>query len=119
MNYATTAAKILKTITSAGCAMTIVKKTIGVFNPTSGKKDSSLPVSIACVGIIDSYDVFMTDGTSVLSDDQRIYIPAAGISQPPASGDKITSWAGSWNIISVKTIGPGGVPLIYDIQVRQ
>jgi hypothetical protein len=119
MDYPSLASTVLSMLTTYGCSMTIVKEASGAFNPATGKKDPSTIVQVPCLGVIDQYDAFMVNGTSVLSDDQRFYIAASGVAQPPVAGDKITMGAATWNVVNVNTVGPAAIPLYYDVQVRQ
>ncbi|MBF0481698.1 MAG: hypothetical protein HQK81_12330 [Desulfovibrionaceae bacterium] len=118
MNYLAIATSVLSSISQAGVAMSIQKTQVGAFDPETGKKDTT-GVLIPCMAIIDKYSSFMVNGTSVLSDDQRVYVAAAGLAAPPAAGDKLIMGSNSWNIVRATPIQPGGVPLLYDLQVRQ
>lgn len=118
MNYPAIATNVLNAISQSGVAMSIQKTQVGAFDPATGKKDTTGSL-ISCMAIIDKYSAFMVNGSSVLSDDQRVYVAAAGLSAPPAAGDKLIMGALIWNIVRATPLQPGGVPLLYDLQVRQ
>jgi len=88
-------------------------------------------------GLKKNYDTYKIDGTIIRAGDVMVIVPAYGLSGinpsnrvvlPRATWDTSfgdlwdtsfdDSWEGQLEIVRVKTIEPGNVPLLYELQVR-
>jgi hypothetical protein len=66
--------------------------------------------------VISDYPLSMIDGTLIRQGDKRLMISATG--PAPKVNWRVISGAVNYAILTVREIGPGGVALYYELQVR-
>lgn len=66
--------------------------------------------------VISDYPLSMIDGTLIRQGDKRLMISATG--PAPKVNWRVISNAVNYAILTVREIGPGGVALYYELQVR-
>jgi hypothetical protein len=101
-----------------GRAMTISDEAAGTYQPGTGIAPKA-PASFACTGAMFDYDGLEFDGSAVIRGDRRIYISAESITKAPKVGMRVTVGAELWHVVNTKTIDPGGIDVLYDVQVRR
>ncbi len=70
-----------------------------------------------CHAVVLPYGDAFIDGTLIKTGDQQVFM-APAVSIDPAPGDALT-WSGkTYQVISVKTTRPAGVPVLHELQVR-
>lgn len=57
------------------------------------------------------------DGTKIKRGDQRVYMSAPGVAAP-VSDDTMTIGGKAFKVINSSPLAPGGVNVLYDVQVR-
>lgn len=65
------------------------------------------------------YEQKYVDGTTIQAGDQRVFMPAEGLTSPPEREGMVLRGAEVWKIITVKPLNPNGQAIMYEIQVRQ
>ncbi len=65
------------------------------------------------------YEQKYIDGETVRTGDQRVFIPAEGLSTPPDPRGTILRGSEVWKIIGLKPLNPNGQAIMYEAQVRQ
>lgn len=129
MSYAETAQGVLEDLIEAAeegtYACTITRTT----PPARGSADAAVVETATGVGLIFDYES-RDSGTSshgatlILANDKRLYLAAlaadgTAIALTPKKGDKITAPDGlKYNVENVKRVGPSGVVVLFDIQLR-
>lgn len=58
------------------------------------------------------------EGTMIVSGDKNLLLSPVGITAP-AAGGKVIAAGVTWEIVSVKTTAPSGVPVLYEVQLRR
>lgn len=65
------------------------------------------------------YEQQYIDGELVRSGDQRVYMPAEGLTAAPEINGTVLRGAEVWKIVGLKPLNPNGQPIMYEAQVRQ
>lgn len=65
------------------------------------------------------YEQKYIDGELVRMGDQRVFMPADGLTVAPEVEGVILRGAETWKIVNVKPLAPNGQQIMYEIQVRQ
>jgi hypothetical protein len=60
----------------------------------------------------------MVDGTTILSGDRKLLISAERFEAFPKTTDKLIADGVEYNIINVSPLAPGGVSILYTLQIR-
>ena len=74
------------------------------------------PVDFTVNVILDDYNRTEVDGTTVQRSDKKVLVDAATV--VPSTADLLVVNGQVMQIVSVKTINPGGVALMYEVQAR-
>lgn len=82
-------------------------------NPTRGSWTSETITVVAS-----DYREREIDGERVQADDRRFLVSTDGISAAPAIGDGLVLGSDGYLVVNVMPVAPGGVPLMWKIQVR-
>lgn len=88
----------------------------GAFDPVTGKKAPAVPATYPGYAVEGEYTVTERTGTQVLEGDKRLYcvdIPE------PAQGQTITVGRAVYKVVRVAPLSPGGVSILFDVQVRK
>lgn len=104
-------------IGSKGLAATLIKVTEGAYDPATS---SSAPatVSLAANVAVFDYKDRDIDGERVQRGDRRVLM-SPDVQQAPEVGDKVNIQSVVYQVIDVITVSPGGIPVLYKIQVRK
>lgn len=98
-----------------GALLATLTRTPQKVNPWDAAPADPTTHSVAVV--VAAYSTGQVDGTLIQAQDRRVLIEAAGVS--PAAHDMLTIGGVVYNIITVATLAPGGVDLMYEAQCRR
>lgn len=119
-NYPNTAATATRLLQRFGADATIKRTTTGAYDPSTGQTPvtvASLPTTAAVFEMPQKY----IDGTLILQGDQQAFMAPGEV---PKQGDMVnakdssTGVYGDYSVINVKAIGPAGVPVLFEAQLR-
>lgn len=113
-NYAATAATATRLLTRFGASATIKRQTTGAYDPSTGTTPVTV-TELATTAAVFSFDQKYIDGTLILQGDQEAYLAPSVM---PKQGDLLAWQSRDWNIVAVTPIGPAGVPVLYEVQLR-
>ena len=65
------------------------------------------------------YEQRYIDGQTIRMGDQRVFMPAEGLTAPPEVDGQVLRSAEVWKIVAVKPLNPNGQAIMYELQVRQ
>lgn len=65
------------------------------------------------------YEQKFIDGELVRTGDQRVFIPAEGLTAPPDARGTVLRGGEVWKIVGLKPLNPNGQAIMYEAQVRQ
>lgn len=71
------------------------------------------------VAVISGYKDFSINGTSIKAGDKKYLLAASGLGCTPTTSDKVVDTVGTYSVINVEPVGPGGVTLLYKVQGRK
>jgi hypothetical protein len=115
-DYANTAATALRLLTKFGAEATLTHNSDGTYDPdTGGVTETTATDTVqACVFPIADK---LIDGTLIQAGDRTAYVSAVGVTNPRPND--ILLWEGiSLRVINAKSLGPAGVYVLHELQVR-
>lgn len=65
------------------------------------------------------YEQRYIDGQTIRTGDQRVFMPAEGLTVPPEVEGLVLRGLEVWKVIAVKPLNPNGQAIMYELQVRQ
>lgn len=65
------------------------------------------------------YEQRYIDGQTIRTGDQRVFMPAEGLTAPPEVEGLLLRDLEVWKVIAVKPLNPNGQAIMYELQVRQ
>jgi hypothetical protein len=101
-----------------GQPMTLRRVTDGAYDPATGvvaRSEQDTTVTGAVFGINDE----RVNGSTVLRGDKEATISAKALAAPKANGDLLIVQGDRHQIVSVAPLAPGGVAVIYKLQIRK
>lgn len=113
--YSETAADVTASLKEYGVSTSLRQTTLGAYDPTNG---NAVPTTgnVSVTALVIDYPIRYIDGTKILAGDKQAYV-APGTA--PKVNDELL-WMGEWwRIVSVETLAPAGVPVLYTLQVRK
>ncbi len=117
--YSTYASKADTAIDTWGEDCTIVEKTDQFFDPETGKVLYDADVEHDCRAVITPIDIRrIATNTNILASDLSAKIAANSLSIVPTVGQKLQRGSVEYSIVSVRTIGPDEVPILYEAVLR-
>lgn len=122
-----TAGKLIK---KYGMALTLRKITKGAYAAETGTRQPDSYMDYPCFGVIEEYKAYMVANSLVMRGDKKLILSANGLSVIPEIGDQIIAPDGIWFIPDgdgsqvskfnpIETLAPGGITIMYTIQVRK
>jgi len=78
-----------------------------------------VPVDQSIEAVFLDYEQKYIDGETILTGDQRVFIPAEGLTSPPEQNGQVLRGAEVWQIIAIRPLNPNGQAIMYELQVRQ
>lgn len=109
--YDTLADTVTSLLTNYGQTITLSRYS-ATFNSVTGKDSAASTASLSTVGVWQSINSSLVDGSRILAGDKFLIIDS---SQAPAMGDKV----GGWSVVDITEINPAGTVLAYRLQVRK
>ncbi|MDR1648766.1 MAG: hypothetical protein LBR71_00770 [Synergistaceae bacterium] len=70
------------------------------------------------LALFETYSDRMIDGTTILHGDRKVLISAEHFEAFPRTTDKLIAEGVEYNIINVSPLAPGGVSILYTLQIR-
>ena len=120
-DYANELAMARVMIAEAGCAATLVCTGAEVVSdptkPWAVAQGTDVEQTVSVVLL--AYEARYVDGTTVHAGDRRALLAAAGLTTPPNINGEVVVGSDRWRIISMETLSPSNVPILYTLQVRQ
>ena len=65
------------------------------------------------------YEQRYIDGQTIRMGDQRVFMPASGLTSAPEVEGLVLRGSEQWKIITTKPLNPNGQQIMYELQVRQ
>ncbi len=86
--------------------------------PTGFITTPGTPTNHTVTGVLTSYNQREINGTSILATDFKLLLSPSGMTVVPDTSMKIVDGIDEFTIIHVKPLRPGGVDVLYELQVR-
>lgn len=118
-DYNALAQTALNLLGSFGQDVTLVQVTAGTFAPSTNTFSGASTTNTTVKGARLNYHKSQVDGEVIKQGDVRLFIDAVNVATAPTVEDKIKFGSDEWSIQDVTPLQPAGVPVIYDLQLRQ
>lgn len=115
--YGNATATATKAIREFGQAVTITHYTVGVYDPATSSVSSTETVQNGTAVELD-YNVSEIDGVLIQRGDKKLLVSVSGITAIEPN-DTCTVGSVVYIVKSVKPLSPGGIVLLYEVQVRK
>ncbi len=87
------------------------------YDPATGVGTPAAPTVDTVKAAVFPYEDKYIDGTLILVGDEQAFISASGISEPKPGS--VLAWRSkSYTTVRAKVLGPAGVNVLYELQVR-
>jgi hypothetical protein len=99
-----------------GFAATLKRTTPGsgpAWNP-----GPSINAEFPVLALFETYSDGMIDGTTILYGDRKLLLSAEHLEATPRTTDKLIINGEEYNIINVLPLAPGGVSILFTLQIR-
>lgn len=106
-------------IADKGRDVKLVSTGADVWNPATGTFTAGTPTEKTVKAVFVSFRLSDIDGELIRTDDKLCLIAASSLSAQPTTSDKIKEGSTEWAVVSVNTIQPADIALLYKIQVRR
>jgi len=113
--YTRAAATALRLLTKYGQPVTLVRQTSGPYDPTTGTSPVTT-TTYAGYAAVFAYPAAEVDGTMIQRGDKRAYLTLTGAT--PLPSDAFTIAGVTHAIVNVEALDPGGLVVMYTLQVR-
>jgi hypothetical protein len=115
-----TANRLLK---GKGQSITLTKVTAGTYNPATGAMTGTTTSTQTAYGAIFDYGAKQIDGTLIKAGDKQVLISAfksdGSALTAPVLGDTVTIGGVTYTLVEpLKTVGPAGITVIYEANLR-
>lgn len=132
-DYAQTAAEASESIAEYGAPMLLTQPSEGEYNAETSEVEAGTKKSDG-FGVLIEYEARHIDGTNVLAGDVRILIAVhqrarsalnlAAMMPEPKPGDFVTlapdtPLADTYRVVRPRTLKPGMVPVLFEVQARK
>jgi hypothetical protein len=88
--------------------------------PSTWNAGVGTPIDYPIKAILQNYTDTERTNTLIEQGDRKIVFAANGLTVIPNTGDEIIIIdAAPWSIVNVMPVEPGGIPIVYTVQVRQ
>lgn len=115
--YDRATATAIRMVEKFGAPVFLVFQESSEYDPETGDTDKK-QYTYTGRGVLLDYEARDVDGQSIQATDQRVYI-APNIAVPPSPGNKLEIAGERWEVIVSKPVAPGGITVLYDVQVRR
>lgn len=111
-------------VAEIGELVTLTVTEPGSYDPITGTSQPGTTKTQQPRAILDNYSAQSAgaqyaDGTQIMRDDKKLFIPAEQLEWPPTLATLVTAADSDWSVISIQTINPTGDTLAYELQVRR
>ena len=97
----------------------ILRRVSGEYDPTSGFVTDGPVKDHKVKGILTKDVTVKRLKGSVLEEDRWILLEAESLTAAPSGNDLMLVGSETWSIVHIVEVNPGGVPLLYMLQVRK
>jgi hypothetical protein len=101
----------------AETTLTTPAATAPTYDTATGVSTPASPTVDTVQAVVFPYEDKYIDGTLILVGDEQAYISAQGISEPKP-GSVLVWRSKSYTTVRAKVLGPAGVNVLYELQVR-
>lgn len=110
-----------------GMALTLVRVTPGTYDPATGGVSGATTTTFAGFGVVDEFKVNEIISAQIRSTDKKLLLSAKGLNTVPQIGDQFTLSDGTYYIPEgsgsgynpIQPLAPGGIAVMYTIQLRR
>lgn len=115
-----TAQKLLK---GKGQSLTLTKVTAGTYNPATGAMTGTTTSTQTAYGAVFDYGTKQIDGTLIKAGDKQLLLSAFKTDgtalTAPVLGDTVSIGGVVYTLVEpLKTVGPAGITVIYEANLR-
>ena len=119
-DYAKSNATALRLLTEFGHSVTLKRVTGNSYNPATG---TNTPTYSTLTGTGADFDYtpgeVTRSGGLVQVADRKLYLATGGITSDPLPNDLVIIGAVTWTVMAVARLAPGGVTVLYTLQLRK
>lgn len=117
-NYARVRATVQRLLAKYGAKTTLTTPGAqGEYDPGTGTTTPGAPTVDKVTAAVFPYADKFIDGTLILSGDEQAFLSAVGISEPKPGS--VLAWRGkNYTTVRATVLGPAGVNVLYELQVR-
>jgi len=108
---------LLKLVERYGSELTLVKSTVGLYDPATGSASTTTKNFIFTGYVYNSDEGILTD--DIRRGSRRVVIPYLGLGTEPDDGDQITGIGDTVNITRVQKVYNGAIPVCYLCEVAE
>ncbi len=108
---------LLKLVERYGSELTLVKSTVGLYDPATGSASTSTENFIFTGYVYNSDEGIQLN--DVRRGSRRVVIPYLGLGTEPDDGDQITGVGDTVNITRVQKVYNGALPVCYLCEVAE
>lgn len=111
-------------VAEIGELVTLQNVTAGGYDPVTGSVSPGETRVQTARGILDNYNLQSSgtqyaDGTQIMRDDKKLFLPAAGLEWPPTLETTVIASGQAWRVVSIQITNPTGDVLAYELQMRR
>ena len=115
--YTRMRATVQRLLLKYGLDTTLTTPGEGSYNTATATATPPTPTTDSVLAVVFPYEDKYVDGTLILSTDQQAFISAQNVDEPKPGS--VLLWKGkNLTAIRVKTLGPAGINMLYELQVR-
>ncbi|NJB67500.1 hypothetical protein GGQ74_001140 [Desulfobaculum xiamenense] len=123
MDYAAEARSVEVDLREAGMPMTLRRLASAAYDPATGRTGATA-VEQAGFGLFKSRDIqgsgeTFIDGSMVRQGDRFVLLGAHSVTTQPEPGDELVAGGTTYTVVNAKAVDPGGVPVLFKLQVRR
>ena len=102
-----------------GQLVSIRRRAAGAYNVETGAAVADPGTIYSGFGVVSEYPLRQVDGQSVLHGDLRVTLEAPSTMVEPVAGDYALIGATEYAVVGASKVAPGGVTVLYKLQVRR
>lgn len=115
MNYTASAATAARLLAKYGQAVTLRQVVQGAYDPATGTTSQTV-TDVQRNGAVFDYGTGTVDGTLIQQGDKQLYMEPGVV---PSMQHRVIVGGVEYGIVTIKEINPAGVPILYELQLRQ
>jgi len=101
-----------------GVAMTLIVPPAGTFDDETGSFTPGTDQTYAVQGLVGTYRKTRKADTAVQAKSRYIYLSPSGMAVEPAVGNKLLISGVEYEILSVESISPAGITVLYQLEAQ-